>query len=337
MTGAQPIQPEQKNSTASQLIGVALTLLGALFFASFQIVALVPLAYGVTMLASRKNTGLAFGLVVLGALCASVLSFSMNALPPYSVSLVSVLSDGTFTLVVCVLAAATCLVAMHSDSQIRFLLLAIAISVGTFAIDAGVAASAGTTVWGEMQAAGDELMAIISSSSGGQIDVSSLEEAWNISIMIWPFSYFFQGVLFVALVRFVSRLACKRFGVAYNDRPFWKFDIAFGVLIPVIAGIVCLIVSSAAGDHSAIVQQVGVNLLMCARVLLVIQGLAVLAGVMQRMNWSTVIKALVIAVFLFMEMSFLVLALIGLVDLWINFRKLPRRETASEEQNDIQQ
>lgn len=108
---------------------------------------------------------------------------------------------------------------------------------------------------------------------------------------------------------------------------FSKVDLSIWWVIPLVAGIVMYIVSLVAGIPARWQFFVAaMNVLIAALVPLFVQGAACCKGIINRtglrLAWQLVVGffALVTGV------AFIVLPIVGLVDFWANFRKLPRED-----------
>lgn len=77
-------------------------------------------------------------------------------------------------------------------------------------------------------------------------------------------------------------------------------------------------------DTAPAVEQAGMNLLVVARMVFLLQGVAVFAGLYRRAGVSRPIRFLGFAILGVTEMLFPAVSLTGLADIWLNLRRLPR-------------
>jgi hypothetical protein len=75
---------------------------------------------------------------------------------------------------------------------------------------------------------------------------------------------------------------------------------------------------------AALLGVVGLNLVMCVRMLLLIQGLGVAAGTLDRIGVGLGVRILALAAFAALDAFTFGGSFVGLVDFWVNFRRLPR-------------
>lgn len=100
------------------------------------------------------------------------------------------------------------------------------------------------------------------------------------------------------------------------DAPLW----AVGLLALAVLGIA---VSTLSFPYVGIVRTASWTLLLSVRYIFTIQGLAVVLALLVRWRTGCFLRVVVIMIAISLETMF-VLSIIGLVDVWANFRKLPR-------------
>jgi len=96
------------------------------------------------------------------------------------------------------------------------------------------------------------------------------------------------------------------------------------VLLPIIA-VGSLAVGRFVAGTAPVVEQVGMNLLVVARMVFLLQGVAVFAGLYRRAGVSRPMRFLGFAILGVTEMLFPAVSLTGLADIWLNLRRLPER------------
>lgn len=107
--------------------------------------------------------------------------------------------------------------------------------------------------------------------------------------------------------------------------PFSQVDLSIWWLIPVLFGLVCFIVSLLLpGQASYVVWLVSLNVFVVSAIPLFVQGAAAGKGIMNRMGIGFPMQLVFGVLGLVSGIAFLVLPILGLVDFWANFRKLPR-------------
>lgn len=173
------------------------------------------------------------------------------------------------------------------------------------------------------------LMGIIGDSAGTGVDadafVASIE---GIISVLWPFLYVMSVATNALAAAVGSRLAATRPGVsvmpslASFDLPVWFV----GLLGLSVLGIG---VSMMDAPYAGAIASASVTVCMSVRLIFAWQGLAVLAGVMTRHRVGCLVQALVIVFAVWIETVSFILSIVGLVDVWANFRGLPRKGSDS--------
>lgn len=107
--------------------------------------------------------------------------------------------------------------------------------------------------------------------------------------------------------------------------PLAAFDLDPRVVWPVIAAVVLMALDKFShGWRSGLLGVVGENLLLTMRWVLFAQGVAVFAGLYERAKMSRVGRAFGYATLAVTEAILPLVSLTGLLDIWVNFRRLPR-------------
>jgi len=91
-----------------------------------------------------------------------------------------------------------------------------------------------------------------------------------------------------------------------------------------IAAVGALAAGRLVAGTAPVVEQAGMNLLVVARMVFLLQGVAVFAGLYRKAGVSRPIRFLGFAILGVTEMLFPAVSLTGLADIWLNLRRLPR-------------
>lgn len=106
---------------------------------------------------------------------------------------------------------------------------------------------------------------------------------------------------------------------------FSKLDLSYWWVAPLIAGVVVYIVSRVPGvPHQNEVWVVALNILVVSVIPLFVQGAACCKGIINRSGLAIAWQLVVGFFGLATGVVFIVFPIVGLVDFWANFRKLPR-------------
>jgi hypothetical protein len=175
----------------------------------------------------------------------------------------------------------------------------------------------------QMQAAVDELVKALGSSASAEL-ASRLKEVAVTMSGAWPASYFETAVLAGVLVIVAIAWAARRAGREVNVPSLSRLDLTPHVLWAFVLGLLLMAASYGTFSASKIFGVVGLNLVLCARTLFVLQGLSVSAGLLDRTGVGLGGRILALAALAALDALTLVVSFIGLLDFWVNFRRLPR-------------
>ena len=162
----------------------------------------------------------------------------------------------------------------------------------------------------------------------GVASVSVTEQVESTRAMLqayWPSAY-----LVVALVEFLCallgvRASAKREDLRVAMPTLIEYDVPVwlvGVLVADILGLAAVGVVPQAYTNA--VNMVSANVLVALRIAFAIQGFAIIAWLIQTRHVGAFAGACTIVAGLFLEDQFYVMTIVGLVDVWKNFRHLPR-------------
>ena len=197
------------------------------------------------------------------------------------------------------------------------------LALSHLAADSALAASQGTSLNTVMS----QLMTTVQQDlgSGSIAELAQMQAMSGLVELLWPSSYVVTGLLEFLFVRFGARLAVNRVGAEKTgsvslvdfDLPLW----VVAVFVVAIAG-VALELSLPQGSH--VVLMVATNLLVSVRFAFAVQGLGLLVWFFRHRGIRGILPVLVGFLALYLEMQFFVLTVVGLVDVWANFRHLDR-------------
>lgn len=198
-----------------------------------------------------------------------------------------------------------------------------ALSVAELAV---YAAQAGQTVSGYMQATLGDLFA----QSG------ATEEMLHLFADIWPGLLVGANAITALLVVIAVGFAGARVGVALRRvPPLAALDLDVRMVVLPIAAIALLAAGRIKMDIAPTLEIVGKNLLMIARMVYFLQGVAVFAGLYERAKFSRPVRMAGFVLLGVTEAFAPAVSLTGLADMWLNLRRLPRDgHTPSEPRTD---
>ena len=289
-------------------------VLGSVAVPLFALVGVFLTAYGAAVLISKKKETLAFASVVFGSLG----WFAYDT------------ATGVYALLLSLITVFFVRLIPRRFGQGTWFAGLLSMTASLLILDAVTALLEGTTIWGKMAAMSSEVMRMI--TAAGTIPAESvlaMKNAVDTAAMLWPAFYFIEGVLYMVILTLAARIAYRRHYEGFNPPGLAEVDMTIHIVWPLIIGLLCVAASYLPFEYAEYAQLAGYNLLACSVALFLIQGLAVIIYLMDRAKLSMIVKVIVIILALQMELMFFAPSIIGIMDFWINFRKLPR-EASSE-------
>lgn len=213
-------------------------------------------------------------------------------------------------------------------------LVIVAVAGAVFLCDQLVFLQLGTDVYHATETALErmeqELSQMLAQSAPAQAVLvqASYQEAFSLILKTWPLLYLVQGawltvlaLLALAVVRHISPFrmgrACSGFAV-----PLWGLAV-------LATGAVCFFLGTAEATSNAVPETTGLCLLLSVRVLYVLQGLAVAATLLRRTSLGPVLRGVLIALLLLLELRYCVLCVFGCIDTFAHFRGRKRELEAT--------
>ena len=171
-----------------------------------------------------------------------------------------------------------------------------------------------------MQASVDAYSQVLDSSA-----VSQLSSAADTVVGCLPSIMVMDGFMKVSMALCVVWIVNKLFKRPMDWSPFSKIDLPVWTVVPVIAGALLIAVSNVPGaPYSNIVFLAALNCLVVGVLFFVTQGGAAIKGLMNNVGLPAIAQLAIVAVLVMSGVATLVVPLVGLIDYWANFRKLPR-------------
>lgn len=216
------------------------------------------------------------------------------------------------------------------------LVIAAAIAL-TMSVDAISAARAGTDL---AEATTSMLMEIARLSAGRGVQAElTLASAEPIMELIWPLTYVLS-VAFDALVagfgsflgsvkRPVPRDAAPSTVVPVRVPQISRFDAPLWSVGVIALSVLGMGASFADIPGAQLLRTVSVTLFLSVRIIFMVQGFAVALALVNRWRIGCVGRVAIIVFALWLEVMF-IMSIIGLIDVWANFRKLPREGSRAE-------
>ena len=313
-------KPSEKRPALSVASGLFFCALGGAVAASgLPLVAPALVAYGLVSCA------------VCGGLRERVLAVLATLVPAvgFSVSGGAVAVVAPVVLCLAALVTAELLVRERLTPGVGCVVVA-GVTLAQLGAESLVALSQGATLAASMEALFDAYLQQLGSASTFDLAVQMSAIKALLSVL-WPATYVVVALAAFLVAHVGVWLAASRAGerapklprtVDY-DLPLW----VVGVLVLAVAALAVTLTVPAAS--SQVLLMVAANVVVAVRFALVAQGLAVLVWFVQRHHMRGFGSALLGMAVLYLEAQFFVLTLVGLVDVWANFRHMQRGEKPS--------
>ncbi|WP_102372922.1 DUF2232 domain-containing protein [Enorma phocaeensis] len=178
----------------------------------------------------------------------------------------------------------------------------------------------------------------VGTSIQGDLVVATAEPIFR---AVWPFVYVMTALIDVGMAGLGSFWGAQRGAPGFASQQgmpparmpkIARFDAPLWAVVLLAASIVGIAVAQAMGNGAELLLAASVTLLLSVRFIFALQGFGVLFGLMDRWRLGCFIRAVAIVIAVWLEAMFL-LSIVGLVDVWANFRKLPRNDARTEAQD----
>ncbi len=312
------------------LRAIAMTVAGvawALFTLVLPVVGVPLAAAALASLALGGRHRLAAGTAVVGIGVTAVLS------PPSAVFTAPALLAGPASVwalrryraasVLVVLTVTLFAAAVGSDS------LALALDGRSIVSEAKVAAEKAATF------AGDAVTRLADDSTARLVR-EQLHSLSATVFMLWPASYFETAALTALLAVLAVGRAASLAGASVNRLPrLSEVDVSVHIVWFVAVAMLLFAASPLVPAGSRLLAAVAGNMLLMARLPLLAQGAGVTAAALGRLRVGRMGGVVAFVFLAVAEIALYVVSIVGLADMWMNFRRLPREsgrapETAPE-------
>lgn len=193
------------------------------------------------------------------------------------------------------------------------------VTIGTMALAAELA---GSTLAAEVAKIAADAVDVFAAGVSN-VDAARLEQLQRLAVGTWPATY-----MQLAAVTALLAVAAASRGAAGGHRQVQSFpslgtlDLGVHVLwLPVLA-VLGLATGKIVGASP--LETAALNVLLFSRVPLALQGLGVLSAVLERSHAGRFSRATVYAFAVAIEVVTYAVSIVGLIDFWANFRRLPR-------------
>lgn len=210
-------------------------------------------------------------------------------------------------------------------------LVVLAATLGAYAL---AATAQHTDLLGLMRSQGDQILASLRATASGSspAQLAVIEQNVREAFYQWPAWFVVEAVASGLLAVYAVGWQARRAGIedAHALPPLDRLDLSWHLTWGVIAGFALLAASRFTHQPDGVTAVLGLNVMRVTGTLLAVQGLAVFAGLYRKAGMGRIARGVgftFLAVTEPLTAVFVPVGLVGLtglLDLWINLRKLPR-------------
>lgn len=293
---------------------------GALWFALGSFASFVIPFFGVVMMGYGARELLeARG--PRGFLFAVTEGIVITAVAPFANSGMGMLLVGE---VLCVLGVVWCM-RNHAATLAGICAVIVATALVNIGIEAAVATAAGSSLSQVVDGLLAYMVSVAQDAAGTGIQAELIvRQIAPVFKALWPFTYVASAGMDALAAGIGSYLMYVRTSgiprvpaIAAFDMPMWPV----GVLIASILG---LSASLSGFPGAEVLLSASVTALMSVRFIFAIQGFAVVLTFANRFRFGCLGRTLLLVLSIWLETMFFIVSIVGLIDVWANFRKLTR-------------
>ena len=170
----------------------------------------------------------------------------------------------------------------------------------------------------------DQVVNLMSTSGSTTATAAADKQMSALLLQLLPMAYFFTAFLTGIAVILAIVWAAKRSGRTLTVPRLSMLDLTPHAVWPFIVALLALAISNTSIPYASILWVVGLNLLLSVRALFALQGFGVSAGVLDRTGVGLGVRILALAALAALDAFTFAISFVGLLDFWINFRRLPR-------------
>lgn len=226
--------------------------------------------------------------------------------------------------VLCVLGVVWCM-RNHAATLAGICAVIVATALVNIGIEAAVATAAGSSLSQVVDGLLAYMVSVAQDAAGTGIQAELIvRQIAPVLKALWPFTYVASAGMDALAAGIGSYLMYVRTSgtprvpaIVAFDMPMWPV----GVLIASILG---LSASLSGFPGAEVLLSVSVTALMSVRFIFAIQGFAVVLTFANRFRFGCLGRTLLLVLSIWLETMFFIVSIVGLIDVWANFRKLTR-------------
>ncbi len=314
--------PRRAGGEVNVFLGYLLCALGGLAATASPLATALFVGFGMTVVSSRRP------------ISARALGVLVCVVPALAMGLQLDSSSVASALVACCLGAATAIAFCEKRATAGVLCalvgMATLVQLGS---DALLAAGQGTTLVSSMSSLMDaylQQLGLLGSEVSEQVAI-----AQAVLRVVWPVTYVVPALGELLFAYLGVKIASTRLGERNIELPdFAEFDLPLWVVSLFVGGLVGLAVClTVKVPTDGVWFMAFANVVLAVRFAFAAQGMAVLAWSIRKRRPSRLMAVLAVIAALYLEMQFIVMSIVGLVDVWSDIRHLNRGKTVTVQDN----
>lgn len=302
-----------RSAKARRVLGLIWCFIGGSLMTLVPILACTLVAYGIAMVASggqRRERVAALLVALVASVADTYLLLGVVAVPTTAIE------------VLCAYALACTLIAGRLKTN-GFLIEVVALALAMIGIDV-VSASLQDTSITELITMMVNQTVEATMESVDLEGTATLLEMRDSMVAYWPTLYFLvaAGVALFSLLG--AWIGAKASGAAVEPGMIARYDVPLWVAVLFALGVAIELLGPVLPAWQEEAAMVGANVVMCTRVALAQQGLSVLQWRLREQKVAWPVRATVVLLAVWLELSFALASVAGLIDVAFNFRRFDR-------------
>ncbi|MDO9107889.1 MAG: DUF2232 domain-containing protein [Coriobacteriia bacterium] len=200
--------------------------------------------------------------------------------------------------------------------------LGVVLGVGMAGAEYMTARLNGLTIREYMNEAASQATVVLGNRAFSGMDVDAMTKTM---IQFAPAVYVMLGFAVVVPTLYALVWSARRADAVIRPVPkLDRTDLSPHVLWPLVTAVLLMAAGRVWGGSDGVLMIMGLNLLLVVRVALLVQGLALVAALLRAGGTGRVALVIGVVVALLVDAATWVVSMAGLLDFWINFRRLDR-------------
>lgn len=226
--------------------------------------------------------------------------------------------------VLCVLGVVWCM-RNHAATLAGICAVIVATALVNIGIEAAVATAAGSSLSQVVDGLLAYMVSVAQDAAGTGIQAELIvRQIAPVLKALWPFTYVASAGMDALAAGIGSYLMYVRTSGIPRVPAIVAFDMPMRPVGVLIASILGLSASLSGFPGAEVLLSVSVTALMSVRFIFAIQGFAVVLTFANRFRFGCLGRTLLLVLSIWLETMFFIVSIVGLIDVWANFRKLTR-------------